>query len=401
MPRPNERFLELSEKLGGLDPDHGRSLFYVNDPFELTHWTMNVVELLLIGGAVLGLLHAVRWFRRHDDPTNLCVWAASVVYLFVIEPVFYFPDEFGLGSLFQAVFIHNEFTAGILYGRTPLYIIALYPATFYTSFALVQRLDIFSMRHGLVLGSICVGFTNHSIYEIFDHYGPQYGWWLWDYEQNGARPTLGSVPLCSLVGFSFTGAIGLALLSQLLIADHVAREAWSGRSLTWRTLGVGALTPLTIGVGSPQVLYGMLSTADANLELVALGYYGQVLVLTAIAIPTFLRAGARTGTESARDGWIDAFPERYTVIYLMVFAALWVYASPEVLAAVDGRTDRGTPIGSLSYAILCFLGCAFVLGVIHRATREGGRAGTPIHVPQDPITGSRPRRVGDSSPLVR
>ena len=57
----------------------------LRNPADLSSWTQPVLELLIIVGAVLALLHAVRRLRQ-GDPTNLALWLGSLVYLLVTEP---------------------------------------------------------------------------------------------------------------------------------------------------------------------------------------------------------------------------------------------------------------------------------------------------------------------------
>ncbi|MEO5652708.1 MAG: hypothetical protein ABIN79_02065, partial [Marmoricola sp.] len=44
------------------------------NPADLYSATMPILELLVIGGAVFALVHAVRRLRRDSDPTNLALW---------------------------------------------------------------------------------------------------------------------------------------------------------------------------------------------------------------------------------------------------------------------------------------------------------------------------------------
>ncbi len=69
-----------------------------------------------------------------------------------------------------------------------------------------------------------------------------------------------------------------------------------------------------------------------------------------------------TGTERDRPG-----------VYLVSFAGLWLYALPEYLDADNGLTGRGTPIGSLPYALGCFVvAIALLVAVYFRP------AGSPV-----------------------
>ena len=64
-----------------------------HNPLDLANWTMPVLELLIIAGAVFAFGHALRRFRE-GDPINLAFWFAPLVYLFVTEPPLYFPEWF-------------------------------------------------------------------------------------------------------------------------------------------------------------------------------------------------------------------------------------------------------------------------------------------------------------------
>ena len=88
---------------------------------------MPLLELVIIGGAVFALVHAVRRLRA-GDPINLALWFASLVYLFVTEPPLYFPEWFGLDEQYGFIFAHNLFTVQFMWDRLPLYIVAFYPA---------------------------------------------------------------------------------------------------------------------------------------------------------------------------------------------------------------------------------------------------------------------------------
>src|SRR5688572_15282553 len=108
----------------------------VRSPLDLTNWTLPVVELLMVAGAVAALVHAVLWWRRRGDPTNLALWSATIVYLALLEPPLYFPDRFGLQDQVGLIFVHNLFSLQFLWDRLPLYIVAIYPALTYLAYAL-------------------------------------------------------------------------------------------------------------------------------------------------------------------------------------------------------------------------------------------------------------------------
>jgi len=155
----------------------------VRPPWALAHWTMPLLEVLIVGGAVFALVHALRR-RREGDPVNLALWWASLVYLFVTEPPLYFPEWFGLDRLYGFIFAHNLFTVQFMGDRLPLYIVAFYPVISQLAYEVVRSLGLF--RRGALRGSVAVAFVCQVFYEVFDHLGPQLKWWAW------TRPTRSS-----------------------------------------------------------------------------------------------------------------------------------------------------------------------------------------------------------------
>jgi hypothetical protein len=55
-------------------------------------------------------------------------------------------------------------------------------------------------------------------------------------------------------------------------------------------------------------------------------------------------------------------------------AVCWISAIPAYLAADDGVTSDGTPIGSGPYALACFLGAALLLAALYRTDLARRRA---------------------------
>jgi len=362
-----ENFRELSERLGGFNPQVLESFFYWNSPFALKHWTMNIVELVMCVGAVLALVHAAQVFKRTGNATNLCFCVISIGYFFAVEVPLYFPDLVG-GNPEQLRFLHNEFTAGLLYDRTPLYIVALYLALPYPSYVLIERTGIFERKWGLLLGAVSVGFLHHCFYEIFDHYGPQYGWWVWNYDMYNAM--VASVPLASIYTFAFVGPLGLTLVTRLLVAGYVRRRATAGRSLSpWHLAGLcligsfAALIPLVIF--TPD-LYYQLFLPSMPAPIVEKAVSLSILLLAAIVtLITGLKTSMSAVDERNGSAVSDSYPRFYFVAYLVTFAALWAYALPEYLSASNGITSRNTPIGSLAYAMGCFALCLVILYLNH------------------------------------
>lgn len=360
-------YTEIAKTLGGIDCAHAASVVSVRDPFSLTNWTLPVVETLVIAGAVVSLIHAVRWWRRRGDPSNLALWLASVVYVLILEPPLYFPDRFGLADSVGLIFVHNVFTVQFLDDRLPLYILSLYPALTYLAYALVQRTGILDRRNPLV-GAACVAFVFHCFYEIFDHLGPQLQWWAWNPAAASNTPWLASVPLSSATIFAGASPFGFALLTRLLVVRRAARGPVPRWSMTLRVIGVGVLTPLAMMVFS--VPYGLASLGHpANVAAQEVALWLVIAVFAAVAVSAFVRAARESTKTLTGDRFLDRYAIVAAAVYLLVFAALWVSALPAYLAASDGRTPSGTPIGSLWYASACAVACVGVLVALWQQNR--------------------------------
>ena len=364
----NERFMELTPQLGGMDPKALASFSYWNNPLGLKSWTMSAVELVLLGGAALALVHAVQALQAWNDPSFLCIWFAAIVYCVAIEIPIYFPERFG-GRPNSVVFIHNEFSAGFFYGRTPLYILALYPALLCLAYVLVEQAGIFGGTWGFLSGAICVAFVHHAFYQVFDHLGPQLNWWIWDYEAPTAHVKLRSVPQFSLFNFSFVGPLAFALLARLCLAWYVdGRSAdptheWNVWVLGGLTMGVGLLTTPLIGLLGVNLRY-LQKSASPDENAVTRAVYACIAASGILALWMF-GPGAADGR--AADGFLGGYATAYGAAFLAAFAVLWGASLAEYRNSVDGRTKRGTPIGSLPYAAGCFAACLYVVGAAHLA----------------------------------
>jgi hypothetical protein len=360
-------FTEVANTLGGIDCAGANALVSVRNPFELTHWSLPVVESLMILGAVVSLVHAVLWLRQRRDPTNLGLWLASVVYVLVLEPPLYFPDRFGLQDQVGLVFVHNLFSVQFLYDRLPLYIIAIYPALTYLVYALVQHTGVLERRNPLV-GAACVAFVFHAFYEIFDNLGPQFQWWAWNPAAPSNSPWLASVPLSSAVTFAGAAPFGIALLTRLLIARRAAGGPIPTWSMALRIFGVGALTPLSMIVFS--VPAGIFSLADdPNITGQSVVLWAEIAVIALVALAAFWRIYRErqrdpAGIPGTNVGFLSRYPLAGGATFLLVFGVLWVAALPAYFDAVDGRTPAGTPTGSLTYVIVCTIGCLSVLALV-------------------------------------
>jgi hypothetical protein len=331
----------------GFDCHEVSPVISVRFPWELADWTMPLLEVIIIGGAVFALVHAVRRHRA-GDPTNLALWFASLVYLLVTEPPLYFPEWFGLDQIYGFIFAHNRFTVQFMWDRLPLYIVAFYPAFSQLAYELVRSLGIFA-RRGALTGSVAVAFTCQVFYEVFDHIGPQLKWWAWNMDNDIVNhPALASVPMNSMVLFA---SVSMGAMTYLVVR-------LAGRwPLVPSILVAGVLTPPTMTIaGIPSSFFQGNSTAQAwvlGVELALLWLVGTWIVVSCLR-----------STDRAPD--VSTFARYYPAVYLGGMAVIWLSALPAYVAADNGVTTDGTPIGSGPYALACFAGAGLLLVALHR-----------------------------------
>lgn len=345
-------FAGLAARLGFSCGEAG-GLVEFRNPFGLENWTLPVLEVLIIAGAVLTLVYAVNRYRRHADPTNLVLWFGAIAYLLIIEPPLYFPSAFGISEHVDTMFAHNVFTVEFLWGRLPLYIVAIYPMMATVSFEIVRRLGVFR-RYGTFAGALCVGFVHHVFYEIFDHLGPQLRWWEWTLDNPLNQPFFDSVPLPSVVVFAALWPTSLAFCVQFFVGRHVdAGRTFTGGHVVWRTVAAGVLAAIgTFVLPLPATVAGGVSGSTTvggvvyALELVLLSLVSAVLL-----IAQWRRLRGDLPAEHPSPTPVLA----YAGVYLGVMAVLWVAALPAYFGAVDGVTANGDPVGNLSYTVACFV----------------------------------------------
>ncbi|MDH6280588.1 hypothetical protein [Prescottella agglutinans] len=360
-------FEDLATRLG-FSCDEAGGPFEVRNPFALENWTLPVLEFTIVLGAVLALVYAILRLRRHGDPTNLVLWFGATAFLFVIEPPIYFPATFGTEDYLGTMFAHNVFTVEFLWGRLPLYIVAIYPLMATLAFEIVRMLGVFR-RYGVFLGAVCVGFVHHAFYEIFDQLGPQLRWWEWTLDNKVNQPFFDSVPLPSVVVFAALWPMSLALCVQFFVGRHVDRgRHFSGLELVWRTVVIG----LTASVGVfvlplPATVFGMGSDTARGVL-----YAAELAAVAVVAIPILFKQWSRlrAGTSDV-PAYSDDFVRYFSVVYLAVMAVLWVTALPAFFGAVDGVTENGDPIGNLWYTLACF--AVAILSVAATFTVPRGR----------------------------
>ncbi len=342
-------FARLATEMGFSCRTEGGLVAFRN-PFGLENWTLPVLEVVVILGAVLTLVHAIRRLRREGDPTNLVLWLGATAYLFIIEPPLYFPAAFGISGHVDTMFAHNVFTVDFLWGRLPLYIVAIYPLMATLAFEIVRMLGVFR-RYGVLVGAICVGFVHHAFYEIFDHLGPQLKWWEWSTGNSLNQPMFDSVPLSSVVVFAALWPMSLAFFVQLFVGRHVdAGREFNGPQLVWRTIVIGILGSAGTGVlPIPATVLGA-----NNITVRGWLYAAELAVVSVIAIPVLVRQWVRL-----RRGEVPALSDDvvriYSWVYLGVMAVLWLTALPDFLHASHGWARNAGPVGNIWYTLACFV----------------------------------------------
>lgn len=353
----------------GFTCDAAHPVVTLRNPFGLENWTLPVLELLIVAGAVFAFVHAWRRWRRQGDPTNIALWFASLVYLAVVEPPLYFPSWFGLEEYVGFIFSHNVFTVQFMFDRLPLYIVAFYTVISQLTYEVVRALGIFE-RRGAFLGAVATAFASQVFYETFDHLGPQLRWWAWNPDNAVNQPMLASVPMNSMWVFASVSFGVLVWLVVRLVGPRptgTTRPALSGRQVAYRTVLAGVLTPVLMVVGAAPTRVGPTEGDDFTVQRTLVTVLLALLWVLGLA----LLADAVRATWRGTSGGVDspAFARVYPAIYLGVHVALWLAALPSYLDATDGLTDDGAPIGSGWYAAACMVtAAAFVVATL-RATR--------------------------------
>jgi hypothetical protein len=345
-------FADLAARLG-FSCDTAGGLIAVRNPFALENWTLPVLEITVIVGAVLALVYAINRWRRHNDPTNLTLWFGAIAYLLIIEPPLYFPGAFGISEYVDTMFAHNLFTVEFLWGRLPLYIVAIYPMMATVAFEIVRTLGVFR-RYGTFVGAVCVGFVHHAFYEIFDHLGPQLRWWEWTLAHPLNQPFFDSVPLPSVVVFAALWPMSLAFCVQLFVGRYVdSGVSFTGLQVTWRTVAVGVLASIgTVLLPLPATVGGSLSGSTTVGGFI---YAVELALLSAVAVIVLAKQWAHLRRDPAAVSHTSPVILRYAVAYLVVMTVLWLAALPAWFGAVDGVTANGAPIGSLWYTVACLV----------------------------------------------
>jgi len=283
--------------------------------------TFYAVQALMLGGAALSLVHAMRERRRTGSTAALLTLAGCFVYGLVVDISAYYTSS---------SFRHGQFTVMFLNNRLPLYIALFYPAFLYTIFMTVRRFVLPPW-----IEAFGAGFYGGVTYLIFDNLGPLLRWWRWDSTSKFNKPFVDSVPLTSYVWFfTFTAAFA-----------YVARRLfWNGQTPRRAWLSVA---------GTPVLTYlgGALLFVPFDVLAVAHAYTAEgVLYVLAMAASGFALWHWLHPVAMARDDLLACFP----LAWVLGLGA--IYAATQHLWRHPG--DR--PVGNL---VAVALGALVSLGI--------------------------------------
>ena len=278
-----------------------------NAPHELLDWSFLAVEALMITGAILAFIHALRLSKHSGSPSALYTFAGIFLFGLVMD----------IASYYTLVsFWHGEFSVMLVWNRLPLYIAMLYPALLYHSYMTIRRYGFTPLTE-----AVCTAFFTGILYMIFDNLGPSLNWWTWNRDVIYNQPFLNTVPVTSYAWmFLFSGALAYGL-------RKFAWDAVSAGYLRKARIGVLCMPLYTIGVG-------MLLFMPYDLFLFVFKNTLSVAVLTHVfsfffAAYWFVLHYRRPRVE--RDSLLMFFPLLWLAGLLYLYIAKW----PVVLVEVN------------------------------------------------------------------
>ncbi|HQQ63797.1 MAG TPA: hypothetical protein PLF22_09515 [Pseudomonadales bacterium] len=292
----------------------------INAPSQLLDWSHLAIETVMILGALLGFVHALRTAKKSGSPSALYTFAGIFIYGLVMDISSYY----SVGN-----FWHGEFSVMLVWNRLPLYIAMLYPALIYHCYMTIRR-----YAFPRITEAVCAGFYSGIIYMIFDNLGPSLNWWIWDRSSPFSQPLLNSVPLTSYHWlFLFNTALAFWLRT-------FAWDALAENKMMKARLGTVLIPVLTILLGG--VLF-------IPYDLFLFAFKNMIAVSVMIHAVTFFLAGYwfllqyRKPTAGA-DPLLMFFPVLWIVAHLYIYIAKY-----EKLWAVtaDGLNRDGLAVGNL------------------------------------------------------
>jgi hypothetical protein len=318
------------------------ALVWLNPPSALRDWSYLAIEFIIVSGAILAIVHAVRHSRQHGNPSALLTLAACFTYGLLIDIASYYTVE---------NFWHGEFSVMFLYNRLPLYIALFYPAFLYHAYMTLRRCGFSVLVEG-----VSVAFYGGLTYLIFDNLGPMLGWWIWDRADPTTLPYLNSVPVTSYHWFFlFTGTF--AVLARVVCWDWVA--AGKGRG----TIAAGflALPFATCAIGALLFVPYNLFAYNGMLELAA-ALHATVFALAGLVFVLHYQC-----PQARRDTLLMLFPLTYLVGHTYLYVAKFGLFFG---VGADGLTREGLAAGNLPAACIAIVGSAAILFAAQRSAAK-------------------------------
>ena len=323
-----------------------QALLFFNSPASLKDWSFIAIEWMMIIGFVLTVVHAIRHRQQFGHNGAVLTLIGALLYGLVMDIISYYTVE---------NFWHGEFSVMFLYNRLPLYIALFYPTFIYHIYMTIQRYHFKPLTE-----AVSTGFFAGLAYLIFDNFGPQVGWWIWDRNDPTTWPYLSSVPLTSYAWFFlFTGSF--AYLARKFCWDWPAAGKSKGAIYT----GVATIPVTTILLGSvlfiPYNIFAKnmepwnMTPWEANLEIAAAIHAISFFIAGLVFLFSYRRP-------DPRDKLLMVFPLMWIVGHLFMYVAkfdLYFTVTPQ------GMTSEGLAIGNLIAAIVAIIASTAIVLVSH------------------------------------
>ncbi|ROS01751.1 hypothetical protein EDC56_2196 [Sinobacterium caligoides] len=320
------------------------ALVFFNAPSALKDWSFLAVEWLFIIGFILTVLHAIKHSRDNNSPAAIYTLIGALIYGLVMDIISYYTVE---------NFWHGEFSVMFLYNRLPLYIALFYPTFMYHIYMLIRRFDFTP-----VVEAVSAGFMAGVIYQVFDNFGPQVGWWLWDRSDPSTLPYVNSVPLTSYHWF-FTFMIAFAYIARKVCWQWPQQN--KSKAVVYS--GIAAMPVTVILLGTVLFIpFNLFSKGVPPWDM--LPWAPMLTAAGALHAVTFFIAGLvflfhyRRPTQP-RDKGLMLFPLMFLAVHFYLYIAkfdLFFTLTP------TGMTADGLAIGNLIAALFgILLGTVMVL----------------------------------------
>lgn len=303
-----------------------------NAPSQLLDWSHLAIEWIMILGAILALVHAIRTARQTRSSSALYTFAAIFLYGLVMDISSYY----SVGN-----FWHGEFSVMLVWNRLPLYIAMLYAALIYHSYMTIRRYNFSPATE-----AVSVGFYSGILYMIFDNIGPALNWWIWDRSSPFSQPLLNSVPLTSY---------------HWLFLFNTALAFWL-RVFCWDALAAGKTGRARLGVFFTPILTILLGgVLFIPYDLFLFAFKGMIQVSVLIHAVSFFLAGYwfllhYRQPAQPRDGLLLFFP----VLWITGLLFIAIAKSDKLfVATADGLNSDGLATGNTMVVI-----AAMIIGMV-------------------------------------